>query len=94
VAFWGLSSRLLRGTAGAAGIALVNSLGNVGGLVGPSMVGLIERSTGNTNTAFLLLATTALITAGFFVAYRRWAAFASPGDRRLAAVAPAGAFST
>jgi MFS family permease len=81
VAFWSLSSTLLRGTAGAAGIALVNSLANIGGVVGPSVTGLLEQATGGTRGAFLLLAATTLAAAALFAAYRRWAAFAAPGGR-------------
>ena len=35
--FWVLPTSFLTGTAAAAGIALINSLGNVGGLVGASI---------------------------------------------------------
>jgi cyanate permease len=94
VAFWSVSSRLLRGVAGAAGIALVNSLGNVGGLVGPYMIGLVKDSTGSTSAAFLLLAATSFVAAALFVAYRKWAAFASPGGRRVAIGSPPGSFAS
>ena len=94
VAYWGLTSRLLRGTAGAAGIALANSLGNVGGLVGPSIVGVVERLTGNTSAAFLLVSAMSLVAAMFFVAYRKWAAFAYPEGRVVAAGSPPASFAT
>src|SRR5262245_47105930 len=55
VAFWSVSGSLLRGTAGAAGIALVNSVGNIGGLIGPFTVGRLKDATGGVTDGFLLL---------------------------------------
>jgi ACS family tartrate transporter-like MFS transporter len=45
--FWALSTACLSGTAAAAGIAWINSVGNLGGLVGPVIVGYIKRATGS-----------------------------------------------
>ena len=42
--FWAMPTALLRGTAAAGGIALVNSIGNVGGFVGPVPDGMDSRS--------------------------------------------------
>src|SRR4029077_13272216 len=39
--FWTLPAGLLRGAAAAGAIALINALGNVGGFVGPYVVGWI-----------------------------------------------------
>jgi ACS family tartrate transporter-like MFS transporter len=58
--FWCLPSALLRGTAAAAGIALVNSIGNVGGVVGPYTIGLATDLTGSATGAYLMLAALAL----------------------------------
>jgi ACS family tartrate transporter-like MFS transporter len=44
-AFWPLPSAFLSGTAAAGGIAMVNSIGNLGGFVGPYIVGWIKDST-------------------------------------------------
>jgi MFS transporter, ACS family, tartrate transporter len=94
VAFWCLPSMLLRGSAAAAGIALVNSVGNLGGFAGPYIAGWVQDATGSTRGAFLGLALPALLAAALMLALRRQAAFAAP--RRLAAigrtaVGPAGA---
>ena len=40
--FWTLPTALLTGTAAAGGIALINAIGNVGGFVGPYLVGWIK----------------------------------------------------
>jgi MFS transporter, ACS family, tartrate transporter len=44
--FWAMSTSLLSGTAAAAGIALINSVGNLGGFFGPYIIGLVRTSTG------------------------------------------------
>jgi len=45
--FWAMPSMLLTGTAAAAGIAWINSIGNVGGAVGPALVGWLKDVTGS-----------------------------------------------
>jgi ACS family tartrate transporter-like MFS transporter len=42
--FWPLPSTRLRGTAAAGGIAVVNSIGNLGGFVGPYIIGALKDS--------------------------------------------------
>lgn len=54
--FWGLATRYLTGTAAAAGIALINSLGNVGGFLGPYLMGWVKAHTGGYSEAFLFIA--------------------------------------
>jgi ACS family tartrate transporter-like MFS transporter len=54
--FWTMPAALLSGTAAAAGIALVNSIGNLGGFVGPYLVGLFEDATGSTDGGLIALA--------------------------------------
>jgi ACS family tartrate transporter-like MFS transporter len=46
-AFWAMPSMLLTGTAAAAGIAWINSIGNVGGAIGPAVVGWMKDVTGS-----------------------------------------------
>lgn len=45
--FWTLPGRFLTGTSAAAGIALINSCGNLGGYLGPFGIGLLKQYTGN-----------------------------------------------
>jgi ACS family tartrate transporter-like MFS transporter len=54
--FWCLPSAIMSGSAAAAGIALINSLGNLGGFVGPNIIGLFRDATGDSSGAFLGLA--------------------------------------
>lgn len=51
-----LPSKVLGAASMAVGIACVNSIGNVGGFVGPYMVGLITDATGSTDGAMYFLA--------------------------------------
>lgn len=53
--FWALTTSLLSGTAAAGGIALVNSVGNLGGQFGPATVGKIKQATGSDSIALLAL---------------------------------------
>jgi ACS family tartrate transporter-like MFS transporter len=46
-AFWAMPSMMLTGTAAAAGIAWINSIGNVGGAIGPAIVGWLKDFTGS-----------------------------------------------
>lgn len=53
--FWALSTQFLKGTAAAGGIALINSVGNLGGFFGPPLVGLIKDTTGSNFGGLVLL---------------------------------------
>jgi ACS family tartrate transporter-like MFS transporter len=61
--FWGLTTAFLTGQAAAAGIALINSLGNLGGFAGPSIMGLVKAHTGGFEQAFLCIAGLMLLAA-------------------------------
>jgi len=54
--YWTLPTAFLRGTAAAGGIALVNSVGNLGGFFGPMLVGRIHDATGGFTAGLLALA--------------------------------------
>jgi ACS family tartrate transporter-like MFS transporter len=54
--FWPLPTAMLSGIAAAGGIALINSVGNLGGFLGPFMFGLIKDATGSDMLALLSLA--------------------------------------
>src|SRR3954468_19263267 len=43
--FWAFATSFLGGIGAAAGIALVNSVGNVGGFVGPNIIGYLQQTT-------------------------------------------------
>jgi len=54
--FWSLPTSILAGTGAAAGLALINSIGNCGGFVGPVIVGQLKGATGDFTAALLFLA--------------------------------------
>ena len=59
--FWSLPTAFLTGTAAAGGIALINSVGNAGGFVGPYAIGFIKEKTQHFEYGLLFLAGTLLI---------------------------------
>jgi MFS transporter, ACS family, tartrate transporter len=61
--FWVVPGTFLTGVAAAGGIALVNSMGNIGGFIAPFTIGWIRQGTGSFTYALLVLAG-ALATAG------------------------------
>jgi len=64
VTFWSLPTAFLAGTAAAAGIALINSVGNLGGYFGPDLIGRIRTATGGASeAAFWTLSGIALLGA-------------------------------
>jgi MFS transporter, ACS family, tartrate transporter len=62
-AFWPLPSMFLTGTAAAAGIALVNAIGNLGGYLGPFAVGWIKDATKSFEMGLYFLAAFSLLGA-------------------------------
>ncbi|MGE5725076.1 MAG: MFS transporter [Acidobacteriota bacterium] len=56
--FWTMPTSLLTGTAAAAAIALINSVGNLGGFFGPYIIGLIRTHTGSFKNGLLVVGAT------------------------------------
>ncbi|WP_288907142.1 MFS transporter [Megasphaera vaginalis (ex Bordigoni et al. 2020)] len=61
--FWAIPPAYLSGTAAAAGIALINSVGNLGGFVGPYVMGYVSTATGSFDAGVLFLAVCMVISA-------------------------------
>lgn len=61
-AFWSVPATFLSGAAAAAGLALINSIGNIGGMVSTSLVGWITDLTGNSQNSLILFAGILLIS--------------------------------
>jgi ACS family tartrate transporter-like MFS transporter len=62
-AFWPMPSLFLTGTAAAGAIAMINAIGNLGGFVGPLVVGWIKDSTQSFNAGLYFLAACSLMAA-------------------------------
>jgi ACS family tartrate transporter-like MFS transporter len=54
--FWAMPTALLSGTTAAAGIAFINSVGNLGGFFGPYVIGVVRTSTGQFRGGLLVVA--------------------------------------
>jgi ACS family tartrate transporter-like MFS transporter len=61
--FWAMLPEFLSGTAAAGAIALINSIGNLGGFGGPYVVGLVKQTTHSFAGGMLLMAAS-LVAAG------------------------------
>jgi MFS transporter, ACS family, tartrate transporter len=68
--FWSLPVAFLSGTAAAAGIAWINSLGNLGGFFGPDLIGRIRTATDSHEMAFFVLSGILLLGALVVVVLR------------------------
>jgi ACS family tartrate transporter-like MFS transporter len=71
--FWTLPSMYLAGTGAAAGIALINSFGNLAGYLGPQMVAWLTGDSGDFGPALLSLGLAMLVSAIILASTRtRW----------------------
>jgi ACS family tartrate transporter-like MFS transporter len=61
--FWTLPTAILRGTAAAGGLALLNSFSNLGGFFGPTVMGWARQTTGNFTLGMELLAGMLVVAA-------------------------------
>jgi ACS family tartrate transporter-like MFS transporter len=68
--FWCVPAALLSGPAAAGGIALINSIGNLGGFVAPNIVGYGKTISGNYSGAMWILGGFAILAAGMALALR------------------------
>jgi MFS transporter, ACS family, tartrate transporter len=66
--FWALPTSFLSGAAAAGGIAFINSVGNLGGFVGPNIIAPVKEARGNFSDALLVLA--AVLVIGGLLALR------------------------
>ena len=61
--FWSLPTAFLTGTAAAAGIAAINSIGNIAGFVSPYLIGYLKDLTGSTQIGMYVLSTVLVLGA-------------------------------
>ncbi|MCV4275892.1 MFS transporter [Pseudomonas capsici] len=63
--FWALPTLFLTRSTAAVSIAVINSIGNLGGFVGPSLIGLVKGTSQSASNGLLFLS--ALLLAGFLM---------------------------
>jgi ACS family tartrate transporter-like MFS transporter len=83
--FWSLPTTFLTGTAAAGGMALINSVGNLGGFLGPYLVGAVRSTTQNFTGGLLALALILLLGVVLALCLRPAVAVAEPSLVRTAA---------
>ena len=72
---WAMPSMFLSGAGAAAGIAMINSVGNLGGFVGPFAIGWLKNVTGGYSAGLYVVGAT--LAVGILAKYkltlpRRW----------------------
>lgn len=88
--FWSLPPMVLTGTAAAAGLAFINSVGNLAGFAGPYAIGWISETTGSAIWGLLLIAALTLLGATIAFVLSRRADFTVPAEVLLATDAKSG----
>ncbi len=68
---WTLPTAFLTGTAAAGGLALINSIGNLGGFAGPYFMGWIKNATGGYSLALLCIGIALAVSGLIALAMRR-----------------------
>jgi len=69
--FWAIPHSFLTASAAAGAIAMINSIGNLGGFIGPYAMGFIHDATGSFNMGLLFLVVCLLAAAGLIISLRK-----------------------
>lgn len=78
--FWSLPALFLSESAAAVGIALINSIGNLGGFVGPYVLGMLKDVTGTVKAGLFFLSASLVISSLLVLAMRKEHA-SEPSDK-------------
>lgn len=70
--FWSLPTAFLKEQGSAGGVALINSLGAVGGFFGPYVIGKLKEQSGSFSSGLLVLAASAAWAVVLVMLLRRW----------------------
>ncbi|MHA7683930.1 MFS transporter [Cupriavidus sp. PET2-C1] len=68
--FWAIPSQYLKGDAAAGGIALINTIGLIGGFLSPTIIGAIRTATGSMEAGLLVMVTLLVAGAAVLMANR------------------------
>ncbi len=63
-AFWALPSLFLTSSAAAGSVGMINSIGNLGGFLGPSVMGYVDKYLGSYTYGLYFLSFTSILSAG------------------------------
>ena len=80
--FWAMPSEFLTGFSAASGIAFINSVGNLGGFFGPSMVGFITQRTGTLYGGLAFAGISMLLAAALVLLLRKAARVRVPAEAK------------
>jgi nitrate/nitrite transporter NarK len=69
--WWSYPTTFLSGSAAAGAIGLINSCGNIGGFVGPYLMGILKDHTGSYSTGWLVLASSLTCAGALILTFRR-----------------------
>ena len=81
--FWSLPNEFLTGVSAALGIALVTSIGSLGGFVGPSIVGAFSKGPGGIYRGFAVAGVSLFVSATFATFLPKKTGAALPPRRAL-----------
>jgi len=81
--FWTLPPMFLTGTALAGAIAVINSVGNLGGIIGPTLFGKMKDMTGSSKPGIVMLAAAILLTGVLGLCVRKDVVATHTPDGRL-----------
>ena len=87
--FWAMPSEFLTGLSAASGIAFINSVGNLGGFFGPSMVGFITQRTGTLYGGLAFAGISMLVAAALVLLLPKVAGVRAPGEMQAGQRIPA-----
>jgi ACS family tartrate transporter-like MFS transporter len=76
--FWSLPNEFLAGSSAAVGIALINSVGNIGGFVGPYAMGAINKRTRSFQGGLVLAGLSLFVSATLILMLRKKADHVAP----------------
>ena len=84
--FWSLPAEFLAGYGAAAGIALINSAGNLGGFVGPYVLGVAVRRTGSMTGGLIFSGLCMVVSAVLMIHFLKSIRGAGPNSTMIAAL--------
>ena len=61
--FWTMPTAILAGAGTAVGVAVINCIGNIGGYIGPQLIGLVKQATDSISAALLTIAALMVLAA-------------------------------